>query len=318
MDKTKNRVIVAGVIVLLIVMMIAAVFIVDKLGANIPRSSSSSILISYTNVDGSPFGGVTRHADDGNFSFSLTVEPSADCLLMALVDYRVVPFCFDGRYNATHYLTGSPTGNYSGVISVTNLSEGFHDVLLLGLLSPYNYTAGPFGSSTGGGSVRFNVIVGNATKPAVSFENRSTTVNAVYSSENRVFSTLSTVPFDNHGLRQETLKPGTIFNYYVNVGHGLVNNEIRNTSLAIVQLLDYRQLPVVHGTKDDVYYGYIDRSENCSAYMSFKAPEATGMHRLVNIVITDPYADLEFASGMINTAITQSVTFEHADIDVAK
>ena len=237
---------------------------------------------------------------------------------MALVDYRVVPFYFDGRYNTTHYLSGSPTNKYSGIISVTNLSEGFHDVLILGLLSPYNYTSGPFGSSTGGGSVRFNVIVGNATKPAVSFENRSTAVNAVYSSENRVFSTLSTVPFDNRGLRQETLKPGAIFNYYVNVRHGLVNNEIRNTSLAIVQLLDYRQLPVVYGTREDVYYGYIDRSENCSVYMSLKAPEATGWHRLVNIVITDPYANLEMAPGVINTGITQSVTFEHVDIDVVK
>lgn len=201
---------------------------------------------------------------------------------------------------------------------MTNLSEGFHDVLILGLLSPYNYTTGPFGSSTGGGSVRFNVIVGNAKKPAVSFENRSTAFNAAYSSENRVFSTLTKSPLDNRGLLRETLKPGAIFNYYVNVGHGLVNNEIRNTSLAIVQLLDYRQLPVVYGTRDDVYYRYIDRSENCSVYMSLKAPETAGKHRLVNIVVTDPYADLEIAPGMINTSITQSVTFEHVDIDVVK
>ncbi len=237
---------------------------------------------------------------------------------MALVDYRVVPFYFDGHYNATHYLSGSPTGKYSGLISVTNLPEGFHDVLILGLLSPYNYTSSPLRSLTGGGSLRFNVIVGNATKPAVSFENRSTAFNAAYSSENRMYSGLSKSPFDNRGLFKETLKSGSIFNYYVNVGHGLVNNEIRNTSLAIVQLLDYRQLPVVYGTRDDVYYGYIDRSENCSVYMSFKAPEATGLHRLVNIVITDPYADLETEPGKINTGITQSVTLEHVDIDVVK
>jgi hypothetical protein len=143
MDKKKNRTVIAGVIILLIVMMIAAVLVVDKLGENIPRSSSTSILLQYTNADGSVPLGATRHADDGNFSFSLTVEPSADCLLMALVDYRVVPFYFDGRYNATHYLTGSPTNNYTGVVSVTNLPEGFHDVLILGLLSPFNYTSGP-------------------------------------------------------------------------------------------------------------------------------------------------------------------------------
>ncbi len=117
MDKKKNRVIIAGVIILLIVMMIAAVIIVDKLGENIPRSTSSGLGFHYANTDGSVPVGATRHADDGNFSFSLTVEPSADCLLMALVDYRVVPFYFDGRYNATHYLSGSPTNKYAGVIS---------------------------------------------------------------------------------------------------------------------------------------------------------------------------------------------------------
>jgi hypothetical protein len=326
MEKKKNRAVIAGVIILLIVMMIAAVFIVNKLGENIPRGASYSIGFHYANTDGSVPIRYTQYADDGNFSFLLTVEPSADCMLMALVDYRVVPFYFDGRYNSTHYLAGSPmennsgvmSGNYSGLVSVTNLSEGFHDVLILGMLSPYNYTSSPLRSLTGGGSMRFNVIVGNATKPSVSFENRSTAFNAAYSSENHVFSPLSKSPLDNRGLFKETVKPGTIFNYYVNVGHGMVNNEIRNTSLAIVQLLDYRQLPVVYGTRDAAYYGYIDRSENCSVYMSFKVPETVGLHRLVNIVVTDPYADLELASGIINTGITTSVTFEHVDINVVK
>ncbi len=143
-------------------------------------------------------------------------------------------------------------------------------------------------------------------------------MNAVYSSENHLFGALTKSPFDSRGLLKETLKSGTIFNYYVNVGHGLINDEIRNTSLAIVQLLDYQQLPVVYGTREDVYYGYIDRSENCSVYMSLKVPETVGQHRLVNIVITDPYADLEIAPGVINTGITTDVTFEHLDIDVKK
>jgi hypothetical protein len=267
-------------------------------------------------------------AGDGNFSGILTIEPSADCLLMALVDYQVVPFSFNGSYDATHYLsgnydatnyTGSCTyGTYTGVFSISSLSEGFHDVVFLGIVSPYNYSTSPFGALVSGGAMRFNVVVGNATKPVVSFENRSNAVNAVYSSGGGYFSTLSGEPFGSAVSSQITLKPGSTYDYYVNVGHATVNGEKRNTSLAIVQLLDYEQVPVLYGTGNDVYYGYIDRDENCSVYMSFKAPETEGPHRLINIVVTDPYADLWLSPGEINTKITQLITFEHLDFTVAE
>jgi hypothetical protein len=319
MDKGKLFIAVAAVILVIFTLALAW-SIVSLVRLEIP-SHTSSIGFTFKTADGSLPLWPTQHADDGNFSGLITVEPSADCLLMAMVDYRVVPFYFNGSYNTTHYLSGSPTDKYPGVFSVTNLSEGFHDVILLGLVSPYNYTSDAWGMSYRlpmAGTLRFNVIVGNATKPSVFVENRSTAVNTVYSSDNRMFSALSKKPFDNRMPFKEALKPGAAFDYYVNVGHGLVDREIRNTGLAIVQLLDYRQLPVRYDAADYVYYGYIDRSENCSVHMSFKAPETVGLHRLVNIVVTDPYADLETVTGAMNTAITQSDTFEHMDFEVVK
>lgn len=328
MDETsKRRVIIGAFFLLLIALVIIAVVLVNNESSKIPTSWSSGIAFQARDLAGSGLRETVRNVSDGNFSGILTVEPSGDCLLMALVDYKVVPFWFNGSYNTTHYLSGSKGntifkysdpdyGSYTGMFSITNLSEGFHDVLFLGIVSPYDFTSTPGGSRTSGGSMRFNVVAGNATKPSVFIEKRSTTVNAEYSSDNGVFSSLSKEPFDGRSLFQETLKPGTVFNYYVNVGHGCVDGEYRNTSLAIVQLLDYRQVPVVYGTGNSTYYGYIDRNENCSVYMSFKAPEAVGQHKLIDIIVTDPYADLEFPSGMMNTGITRSVTFEHLDITV--
>lgn len=317
----KGKCFIAVLVVLVIVLMFFLAWsIVSLKSALVPDNGGriGSIGLGFKTVNDSAILGSMHHADNGNFSGFITVEPSADCLLMALVDYRVVPFYFDGRYNTTHYLSDSLSGQYSGVFSVTNMSEGFHDVLIIGLVSPYNYSSDPWSVSAVSGWLRFNVIVGNATKPSVSFENRSTAVNTVYSSDNGYSSRLSKSPFDNRMLLKEALKPGATLDYYVNVGHGIVNGEILNTSLAIVQMMDYRQIPVRYNTTADVYYGYIDRAENCSVHMSFKAPETMGLHRLINIVVTDPYACFEIAPGAINTGITQSATFEHVDIVIVK
>jgi hypothetical protein len=326
MDETsKRRVIIGAFFLLLIALVIIAVVLVNNESSKIPNSWSSGIGFQARDLAGSGLRDTVRNVSDGNFSGILTVEPSGDCMLMALVDYRVVPFYYNGSYNTTHYLSGSSGnpkysdstyGNYTGMFSITNLSEGFHEVLFLGIVSPYNYKSTPGGSLTSGGSMMFDVVVGNATKPSVFIENRSTTVNAVYASGNGVFSTLSKTPFSNLGMYRVTMKPGTVFNYYVNVGHGLVDGEYRNTTLAIVQLLDYRQVPLVYGTGNSTYYGYIDRNENCSVYMSFKSPEAVGQHKLINIIVTDLYAGLEFPSGTMNPGITRSVRFEHLDITV--
>ena len=61
-------------------------------------------------------------------------------MLVALVDYQAVPFYFNGSYGKTHYLNGSPTNNYYGTFSVTNLSQGYHDVVLVGFVAPDNFT----------------------------------------------------------------------------------------------------------------------------------------------------------------------------------
>ncbi len=72
---------------------------------------------------------------------------------------------------------------------------------------------------------------------------------------------------------QEDVKPGQVLDYYLQVGHGLVNGKKLNTSYAIVQLLDYSQVPVRYDASDYVYYGFIDVNESSSVHLSLKAPD---------------------------------------------
>ena len=110
MDRNKMILIAVGI---LIVIVIAVVVIVIPRLTYTPESKTNSIGFHIKNLTGSgPLGG-TQYADNGSFSFLVTVQPSDNCVLMALVDYQAVPFYFDGRLNTTHYLSGSRTDEYS-------------------------------------------------------------------------------------------------------------------------------------------------------------------------------------------------------------
>jgi hypothetical protein len=239
---------------------------------------------------------------------------------MALVDYQVVPFYFNGSYNKTHYLTGSRTNEYPGIIRVVNLTDGFHDVTIIGFVAPCNFTydRGVRSNLMTTGSMRFNVIAGNGMKPVHVFENSSTTGNATYRIDyNFSGPNILRAPFDNKQFYREDVKPGQVLDYYLQVGHATVNGKKHNTSYAIIQLLNYDQVPIRYNTPDTVYYGYISANEYSSVHLSLKAPSTAGPYRLAVLLVTDPYASLEAAPGIMNTNITQYIQVEYIDLFVS-
>jgi hypothetical protein len=262
------------------------------------------------------------YADNGSISFNARIDPSDDCLLVCLVDYRVVPFYFNGSCNRTHYLAGSRINSYPGVIRVTNLSDGFHDVVVTAFVAPYNFTYDGMVrlNLMTTGSMRFNVIAGNGTKPVPLFENSSTGGNATYRIDyNFSGPSMFWKPFDRRqSVRDKAdVRPGQVLDYYLQVGHTIVDGRRLNTSYAIIQLLDYNQIPVRHDVPDTVYYGYISANEYSSVHLSLKAPDTPGPHRLAVLLATDPYANLEVAPGVMNTNITRSVQVEYIDLFVS-
>ena len=316
----KNKLIMAGIAaILIIVLIIAALYFVNVIRKEVPQSKTNSIGFRI-NLSGLGQVGTTQYAVNGNFSLPFTIEPSDDCMLVALVDYQAVPFYFNGSYGKTHYLNGSPTDNYYGTFRVTNLSQGFHDVVLVGFVAPYNFTYDATGwpmNLMATGALRYNVIADNGTKPVPVFENSSTAGNATYRLDyNFGGPNIFREPFDNKRWSREDVKPGQVLDYYLQVGHGLINGKKLNTSYAIVQLLDYNQVPVRYNASDEVYYGYVTVNESSSVHLSLKAPDTAGPHRLVVLLATDPFEDREIAPGVMNTNITGSVQAEYIDLFV--
>lgn len=320
MKRNKQILIAAGIVIVIVI--VAAVLVLPWLySRNLPETKTNSIGFHMKNLTGSGPLGDTVYTDNESFSFSVTVMPSDDCMLMALVDYQAVPFYFDGRLNSTHYLSGSRTGEYSGTVSITNLSDGFHDVVLIGFVAPYNFSYDYIGRPLNlmqTGSLRLNVIAGNATKPAAVFENSTTLAgNASYQPDYpHAGPHISWKPFDNRTLFRENLRPGQVLDYYLQVGHGIIDGRKLDTSYAIVQLLDYHQVPVRYNSSDSVYYGFIAVNESSSVHLSLKVPDMPGPHRLVVMLAADPYVNLEKAPGVMNRNMTRSITAEYLDIFV--
>lgn len=305
------------------VLIVAAPFLIHWLIPGPGPVKSNSLMTGYEVLNSSEPHNTTQQAPDGNFTFSFHIEPSDDCLLVTLVDYREVPFYFDGDYNTTHYLgNGSGMqGNYSGIIRVANLSEGYHDVILLSFVAPRNTSYGfwnepldPMLTSL----LRFNVIVNSSVKPLPAFENRSTARNAEYRDGHILQGEFARKPFANPGWYRPSVKPGEAIDYYKPVSSQTLDDRDISSTFAIVQLLDYAQVPVRYNTTDTVYYGYLAGNDTCSVHLSLNAPAAPGPHRLAVISVEMPFEEAEMAPGAYRSSAGPITNVEYLDLFVVK
>lgn len=302
--------------------------------------SLGSLGMSYSGNNGSSLN-ETQYSSDGSFAGRIYVEGTANTLLVALVDYNVTAFSYNGSVNTTHmipaksfinetgYVTPTDPAMTKGAFNVTGIPEGFHDVQFLGFVDPYNYSS-PWGMSDGpfsSGGVRFNVIVDNSSKHRLLDTDGPGSNDTVYAGTSEFPSdgpSLSQKPFSAQGWPKENVKANGTIDYYVNLAHPMFDNRQTDYNFTIVQLLDYRQIPIRVGSPDTVYYGRLDNGTFASARMSLKAPDTPGNYKLIVIVSGDPYADVEVAPYMENnmtwTTNKNATIFtdvEHQDIIVS-
>lgn len=343
MDKNL-KILAAAIAVIAIVCIVAIIalyawrlYVFSTLGSG---GSLGSLLLSYSQENGSQLN-QTQYAPDGSFSGRLYVEGTADTMLIALVDYNVTAFGYNGSTNKTHIIPIKAYVNNTGYVTpydpstpkeyfnVSGMPDGFHDVQFLGFVDPYNFSDtgwvsdGPFSAN----GVRFNVIVNNSSKPELKYTDGPSSNDTFYSGTYEFPSSppsLSKEPLSIKGWQKEKVKAGDTIDYYVNLAHPTFDDKHTNYSFAILQLLDYDQIPIRIGSADNVYYGHIDNGTFASVHMSLKAPAGAGNHKLIVIVSGDPYSDLEVApyveNNMIfttNRNVTEFTNIEHQDIIVS-
>lgn len=320
----------AGLIVLALLIVIAAYVITIFIPMILfmydpPETKSNSILHYITAVNGSEPYRAMQQAENSSFSFMTNVEPTDDCLMMVLVDYRAVPFYFNGTYTQTHLFWNSSgkEGHYSGTVQVPNLSDGFHDLTLVYFVPPANFSYNRWGMPTNSMltfASRYNIVSGNATRPEPGFNNNYSDTGIAYSGDYlhpQGGPDLAKKPFEPRWSR-EHVKRGDIIDYYVILPNPTnVLEPKRNATFALVPLLDYEPIPVRYDEPGYTYYGTVVENQTASVHMSFKVPDVAGPHRLAVIVATYPFEDIETAPDVRNRDAPAITWVKYVDLFVA-
>jgi hypothetical protein len=221
-------------------------------------------------------------------------------LLFMLVDYRTVPFYVEGNKGLTHLLALKPMEDNFYSFKLDNLSKGYHDVILGVFLNPYEHSLGTnYRMSTDFalmGRIRLNVIVSNSYYPLPEFNTPRISCEKNYALEGLLVTTDSC---SHMGWFSENVSKEQKLNYFINLGN---NNDDQRT-FALIQFLDYQQIPLHDNSSDYVYYGYLSNGGKASIPASLIAPNATGVHELIAVWVSDPYNNLEISPGVINDRI---------------
>lgn len=220
-------------------------------------------------------------------------------LLFALVDYKAVSFYVNGTKNQTHLVNLSPMEDNFYYFNINNLSPGYHNLFLGAFLNPYghsldmNYRLGT--DFIFMGSKRLNIVVENGSTPMPAFRRFEIFCASSYVLEGLLVnkeSCSSKAWITENVTKKEKLE------YFINIG----NNDKRNQrTFAVIQFLNYTQIPIRHNTSEYVYFGYLNKGQKGSFPASLIAPNSTGINELIVVWISDPYENLEISPSIRNT-----------------
>lgn len=219
-------------------------------------------------------------------------------LVLAFIDYNSTPFYYDGNVSSIHIINISPMNLSQGYFNITNIPDGFHDILLLAFLDPYNHSLDDGyrldTDNSDMGRWRFNVICENDTKPDVEFKDQYSNCNSSNILNGLLVSKES---FSNNVFLSKNVTSNEKLHYFINVGN--TGNDSKNYT--IIQLLDYKQIPINYSESEDyVYYGSIKSGERSSIPVELLVPDSSGVHELIIIWATNPYENIWTLNGTKN------------------
>lgn len=241
---------------------------------------------------------------EGYIAITNAIHADTQYLLFMLVDYGTVPFYVEGHSGLTHLLTLKPMEKNFYHFRLENLSKGYHDVIIGAFLNPYEHSLDTeYRMSTDFalmGRIRFNVIVGNSYYPLPELNNPEIFCNRSYVLEGLI---VTKEPCSPTGWFSENVTKGQKLEYFINIG----NNENEQRSFAVIQFLDYKQIPIQYNSQDYVYYGYLLNGDKASIPASLIVPNETGIHELIVVWVSDPYQNVEISRGVMNARIENRV-----------
>jgi hypothetical protein len=226
-------------------------------------------------------------------------------LLFALLDYKQIPFYFNGSKNETHLISLGPMEEELCPFKIEGLPPGFHDLLFVIFLNPYEHSLNSsyrydtdFSMM---GSKRLNVIVGNGSAVIPEFKNFYAFAKSGYPLEGLL---VNKEPCSSKSWLVENVTKNQTLKYYINLGN---NDNFKHRTCAIVQFLDYKQIPIRYNNSEYVFFGYLNKGKKGSIPASLKVPDIEGVQELIVVWISDPYENLEISPGIRNTKLEDQV-----------
>lgn len=259
----------------------------------------------------------TLYVNDGSFDGYMVIDNHFNhenqYLVLALLDYKVIPFFYNGTVSTTHIVNVSPMDMNHGYFNITNIPNGFHDILFLAFLDPYNHSLDDGyrldTDCSDMGRWRFNLVFKNDTKPFVQFKN----VYSDYNTYDKLNGLLVTKEmFSNKIFLSKNVTPNEILHYFINIG----NKGNISENFAIIQLLDYNQIPINYNESDYVYYGSIGSGERSSIPVNIKIPDSNGVHELIIILTINPYENIWTLNGTKNDVQLDSMPSARIGLNV--
>ena len=226
---------------------------------------------------------------NGSFSgyIFLANAKGNDYIVFVLLDYREIPFYLNGTLNITHHVVLGDMEYRFFNFEIPNISDGWHDVFVGVFPSPYSTEEQDPHLLYG---FRLQLISGSPILELPSFEHPS--VCTKNNTGLDAYILLTKKPCDNTVWYKASLKADSTLSYFAVVG----NTQDNIQTFALVQLLDYKQVPTGNRT---VYFGYLYRNEIVSIPLSINVPK-NGIHRLVLLYFAYPYEPLDYPSGVAN------------------
>jgi len=259
----------------------------------------------------------TLYVNNGSFDGYMVIDNHFNhenqYLILAFLDYNAIPFYYNGTVSTIHIVNMSPMGMNHSYFNITNIPNGFHDILFLVFLDPYNHSLDEVyrldTDYSDMGRWRFNVVFKNDLKPLIQFKNVYTDDN----NSNKLNGVLVTKDtFSDKIFLSKNVTPNETLNYFINIG----NKRNISENYAIIQLLDYNQIPINYNESNYVYYGSIKSGERSSIPVNIKIPDSNGVHELIIIWTTNPYENIWSLNGTKNNMQLDSIPSARIGLNV--
>ena len=231
-------------------------------------------------------------------------------MVFALVDYKQQRFFFNNQTDKLHLVNLSKFEDNLYYFQINNISEGFHDVAIILVLTPYEHSLNEdyrFSTDMGRmGDRRLNLFVGDVNDTndtRIGYVECDVSCQSSYVLNGLL---VNKEPCSPKAWLSDDVVAGDELDYFVNVG----NDDEPLRTFALMAFLDYKQIPFNLNSDELTIFGKLRHGEKISYHANLTLPDEEGVHELMIVWILDPYEKMETSPGVrakINTRVEPSI-----------